>query len=516
MFDGEVFDDGRKLHDCKDTEASLVEQLSELLQGSRNGVSCEELGMLYVYKYGATLSQVLTTIGGEIRLEDFFRRQKSFALVGSRVSLVASCEKVVEAKIAEDVLYKPENLEKPRQACRPAIEKKAAAPVVVVSLEQTLNKIVDILTETSFLNIDHIVKGADAEVVCYVRGFPAGDDSWLCPLLRAVAAVLNVHASGGRRAGQTPVFDSILVSEDSESVQIRMNGAAMVDVRFAAAFERYAADEAKQDTKTAEATSGTASTAAPSEAGPSSATPDSSDGGRDKITSASPKKARGPFYNSDLQLLAGMLDLCLLGDVEGGVAQLLMRTLDMLRRCRYPLEDICTVVAHATFYFSEVQKQCGSVQDSKELGNVLVLTLFVAHSYALDEVCPLRTWHRYLFKDYCTVKSLNAAVVRLLQLFGYKLRVPDEELRRRCDLLRKLSGAEPLSNERDFCDPAEFSEPIARATPKVAALPEAAPAAQPLDYGSPETTAAFNCKRSRPAALRRLTTRRQAKGGGVE
>ena len=50
-----------------------------------------------------------------------------------------------------------------------------------------------------------------------------------------------------------------------------------------------------------------------------------------------------------------------------------------------------------------------------ELTHVSCFLLYVAHSYARDETCQIQIWHRHLFTKYCSVRTLNSAVFRLLE-----------------------------------------------------------------------------------------------------
>eukprot|EP00441_Pelagodinium_beii_P024060 CAMPEP_0197676708 /NCGR_PEP_ID=MMETSP1338-20131121/87247_1 /TAXON_ID=43686 ORGANISM="Pelagodinium beii, Strain RCC1491" /NCGR_SAMPLE_ID=MMETSP1338 /ASSEMBLY_ACC=CAM_ASM_000754 /LENGTH=90 /DNA_ID=CAMNT_0043257427 /DNA_START=505 /DNA_END=773 /DNA_ORIENTATION=+ len=69
--------------------------------------------------------------------------------------------------------------------------------------------------------------------------------------------------------------------------------------------------------------------------------------------------------------------------------------------------------------------------EAGEVGNVLATLLFIAHCFVQDETCPLNVWHKHLFKKYCSLKVLNAAVMRLLELCRYKLRITDADLAKR-------------------------------------------------------------------------------------
>jgi len=88
------------------TEASLVEQLTELLQARE--LSCDELGLLYTYKHGVSVNQALKTIGNPEKLQDFIRKQKEFMIENGKVvfkrndtglkpfSVADECQKILE------------------------------------------------------------------------------------------------------------------------------------------------------------------------------------------------------------------------------------------------------------------------------------------------------------------------------------------------------------------------------------------------------------------------------------
>jgi len=117
-FDGKVLEEVQSLADCgvkencsldfviNATEASLVSQLSELLQARE--LSCDELGLLYTYKHGVSVNQALKTIGYQEKLQDFIRKQKELMLENGKVvlkradtglkpfSVAEECKKILE------------------------------------------------------------------------------------------------------------------------------------------------------------------------------------------------------------------------------------------------------------------------------------------------------------------------------------------------------------------------------------------------------------------------------------
>jgi hypothetical protein len=97
-MDGEAMSVNKKLSDygVKDatsldfvveaTESSVVKQLTEMLRA--RDLTCDELGLLYCYKYGVSINQALKTVGLDIKLQDFVQNQKAFVVENSKVSLV--------------------------------------------------------------------------------------------------------------------------------------------------------------------------------------------------------------------------------------------------------------------------------------------------------------------------------------------------------------------------------------------------------------------------------------------
>lgn len=147
---------------------------------------------------------------------------------------------------------------------------------------------------------------------------------------------------------------------------------------------------------------------------------------------------------SDVYLLSCFLDLAQVQDISCESTKLLFRTVKMLRACDFSTEDICSILAHASAYFVEVYKSCGDGMDANEVGNVLALLIFLAHSYVLDETCRLKVWHKYLFSKYCSLEMLSSAVMRLMEVLGYLLRVADEDLKQRYTSLLRASAPRHL------------------------------------------------------------------------
>jgi hypothetical protein len=143
---------------------------------------------------------------------------------------------------------------------------------------------------------------------------------------------------------------------------------------------------------------------------------------------------------SDVYLLSRFLDLAEVQDISSDSTKLLLRTVKMMRACDFSNEEICSVLAHASKYFMDVYAQCGVGMDANEIGNVMGLLIFLGHSYVLDENCRLKVWHKYLFSKYCELGMLSSAVMRLMEVLNYKLRLEDEDLKHRYTSLLRASA----------------------------------------------------------------------------
>lgn len=104
IFNGKALPVNNRLSECgiKDgdavefqfqaSEKTLIQQLSELI-GSKS-VSCEELGLLYSYRFGVSFEDAFKALGnGGGKLRGFLESHKCFCLHGDGVKLAPSSEK---------------------------------------------------------------------------------------------------------------------------------------------------------------------------------------------------------------------------------------------------------------------------------------------------------------------------------------------------------------------------------------------------------------------------------------
>lgn len=119
----------------------------------------------------------------------------------------------------------------------------------------------------------------------------------------------------------------------------------------------------------------------------------------------------------------------------------ILRCLRLLHLARFARDSIEVIMAHTVVYIVESLEKLGKENtesmDMQELASVACLQMFLAHSYVEDKACPLRIWHRHVFAGYCKLRTLNAALLRLMELRGYIMRVDPEVLQSRLGYLRE-------------------------------------------------------------------------------
>jgi hypothetical protein len=287
VLNEKVLDDQKTLAQCgvhdaasldfviKASEESLAQQLGELLQA--RDLSSDELGLLYCYKHGVNINQALKTIGFTEKFPDFIRKQKHLSLENGRVSLIRDAKpKPEEIKKKPPVAEQPKPVREPQlvpprepraQAQTQVAVTKVDAPEAAVTessdsqeyldlhntisgrsfnskVAQTLNDVIEIVSEKLFLNVASVAKGGsvgkgtaingvtDAEVVFFLEGLPPCDHSkWLPALLRSVAGVLTEHFSNDN------TIEGIETTEDS--VHMKVKSCVELDLRFSPQFGDY-------------------------------------------------------------------------------------------------------------------------------------------------------------------------------------------------------------------------------------------------------------------------------------
>eukprot|EP00929_Paragymnodinium_shiwhaense_P025205 TRINITY_DN15306_c0_g1_i1.p1 TRINITY_DN15306_c0_g1~~TRINITY_DN15306_c0_g1_i1.p1 ORF type:complete len:421 (+),score=80.56 TRINITY_DN15306_c0_g1_i1:272-1534(+) len=163
----------------------------------------------------------------------------------------------------------------------------------------------------------------------------------------------------------------------------------------------------------------------------------------------SPETAKHAHYREDLVLLdrftSIMAEACpaaatLLNSHH--VYRTVLQGMHLMHACNYHYSDVVVTLAHASVYFAEVFDAVRHRMTETEVAHVCVLLIYLAHITVLDEACPLKHWHQFIFKKYCTMKVLNAALFRLFSLKNFRLRISQEEQHRALAVLL-CTAAEP-------------------------------------------------------------------------
>lgn len=99
----------------------------------------------------------------------------------------------------------------------------------------------------------------------------------------------------------------------------------------------------------------------------------------------------------------------------------------LMHLCEYHYADVVLTLAYASVYFRGAFTSIGQKMSDYEAAHVCVLLIYLAHSFLLDETCPLRVWQQHIFKKYCNLKVLDAALYRIFKIRGFKLRITEAE-----------------------------------------------------------------------------------------
>jgi len=233
----------------RSSEGALVSFLHELLR--ERDLSLEELAMLYCYKHGVSINQVLQSLSIEERFANFVSRHSLFVCKGGRVS-VSRTRAPPGLPIPDRATGKPATKAHDQNVGNQSKEEGSADQYLELHTKisgrafsskatQALNDITATVSEKLFLNIDHVVRGGsvgrgtviggatDAEVVFFLKDLPvAGQLRWLPALHKAVVGVLSEHLGASHGVEE--------VHAESDSVKLTVRGVVSVDLKFVPVF----------------------------------------------------------------------------------------------------------------------------------------------------------------------------------------------------------------------------------------------------------------------------------------
>jgi len=121
----------------------------------------------------------------------------------------------------------------------------------------------------------------------------------------------------------------------------------------------------------------------------------------------------------------------------------------LMHLCSYHYSDLVVTLAYASIYFKSICADLGDQMSDIEASHVCALLIFLAHSFVLDESCPLKYWQRYIFRDYCTLKVLDAALFRIFEMQDFRLRVSPEAERHALSALLRSGGTDVVLSVND-------------------------------------------------------------------
>jgi hypothetical protein len=241
-------------------EVQLISSLLELLQDKE--LSLEELAMLYCYKNGVSINQVLQSLGIEERFANFVSKRAEFICKGGRVSLARTrpppgltltSSMSVPKHSAASLKTPSEKVAVVLPSCANVTDEnngdayldlhtKISGRAFSSKATQALNDITAAVSEKLFLNVDHVVRGGsvgrgtviggatDAEIVFFLKDLPvAGQLKWLPALHKAVVGVLKEYLSASHGVED--------VLAEADSVKFNVRGVVSVDMKFVPVFD---------------------------------------------------------------------------------------------------------------------------------------------------------------------------------------------------------------------------------------------------------------------------------------
>jgi hypothetical protein len=241
-------------------ESELITSLLELLQDKE--LSLEELAMLYCYKNGVSINQVLQSLGIEERFANFVSKRAEFICKGGRVSVPRTrpppgLTLAPPTHVSKQSAATPKTMPSEKMIVLPScanvgdenngdayldLHTKISGRAFSSKATQALNDITAAVSEKLFLNVDHVVRGGsvgrgtviggstDAEIVFFLKDLPvAGQLKWLPALHKAVVGVLKEYLSASHGVED--------VLAEADSVKFNVRGVVSVDMKFVPVFD---------------------------------------------------------------------------------------------------------------------------------------------------------------------------------------------------------------------------------------------------------------------------------------
>merc|ERR1719487_586379 len=117
--------------------------------------------------------------------------------------------------------------------------------------------------------------------------------------------------------------------------------------------------------------------------------------------------------------------------------KMVMRMIRMLRLCDYDTSLILYVLSTALVHLAKVFRVTDKRMEDNERVSIAVLQCYNAHCYLVDEACPMKYWQQSIYAEYCDVRVLNLASLKLLKILKFNLSVSDEDVNVEMDALKR-------------------------------------------------------------------------------
>jgi hypothetical protein len=94
---------------------------------------------------------------------------------------------------------------------------------------------------------------------------------------------------------------------------------------------------------------------------------------------------------------------------------------------------LSTALVHLAKVFRITDKR---MQDNERV-SIAVLQCYNSHCYLVDEACPMKYWQQNIYVDYCDVKVLNQASLKLLKILKFNLCVSVDDVNVEMEVLKQ-------------------------------------------------------------------------------
>jgi hypothetical protein len=149
------------------------------------------------------------------------------------------------------------------------------------------------------------------------------------------------------------------------------------------------------------------------------------------------KLAQLAIVPDDVYVCQRFADAARISEENVACRKMVMRMIRMLRLCDYDSSLILYVLSTALVHLAKVFRVTDKRMEDNERVSIAVLQCYNAHCYLVDEACPMKYWQQSIYADYCDVRVLNMAALKLLKILKFNLSVRDEDVNVELEALKQ-------------------------------------------------------------------------------